>query len=314
MPTALVTGATGFVGSHLVDHLIEKGYRVSVTLRSTSAMKWLDGKPVEKIEADLRKPLALPPCDILFHVAGKINAPTYDDYLANNRDASRHVAEAARTGRLVCVSSLAAAGPGEGIDEATPCAPISLYGKSKLEGEREVWARRDRVPVTIIRPPVVYGPRDTGLYELYKTVAAGLRPEIGGRKTISLVHVRDLVEGMVRAAEAPEGAGEVFFLSNPEPREMSEVLDLIQRALGGRAIRVPIPDRVVRLLGALTEEGFKLLGKRPMFSREKALEMTQKAWVCTPAKARRLLGWEAKIPLDRGMVETVRWYRDEGLL
>lgn len=314
MPTALVTGATGFVGSHLVDHLLERGYRVSVTLRIASRVRWLVGKPVEWVEADLTRPVKLPPCDILFHVAGVIRADTWLEYLKGNRDASIHALEGARTGRFVHVSSLAVTGPGEGVTEETPCSPISMYGKSKWEGERAVWSGRDRVPVTVIRPPAVYGPRDFGLHDLYRSVARGVRPDFGHRKVVSLVHVRDLVEGIVRAAESPAGANEIFFLADPRPRGVSELLKIVQRELGVKALRVPLPDRVVRFLGALSEFAGRAAGRRPMFNRDKALELTQKAWTCDPAKARRLLGWEAKVEVERGMSETLAWYRAEGLL
>lgn len=314
MATAVVTGATGFVGSHLVDVLLERGWRVSVVVRPRSNQRWLEGKPVERVDDRFSAAAPLPDCDVLFHVAGVIRADTYGDYLEGNRDLAVRVFDAARTRRFVHVSSLAAAGPGDRVDESTPCRPISLYGRSKWEGENEIWRRRDRTAVTIVRPPVVYGPRDFGLFDMYRTVSKGLRPEIGGRKVISIVHVRDLAEGIVRAGEAPEGANEAFYLANEEAVEVSAVLGLIQRALGGRALRVGIPDRVVRFLGAVVEDGARLAGRRSMFGRDKALEMTQKAWCCSPAKAARLLGWRARVPLDQGMRETAAWYRSEGLL
>jgi nucleoside-diphosphate-sugar epimerase len=311
MPAALVTGATGFVGSHLVDLLLERGWRVSALVRASSNLRWLQGKPVERIDPGVSP---LPDCDVLFHVAGTIRAGTYAEYLAGNRDLAARVAEAARARRFVHVSSLAAAGPGEDLDEATPCRPLSLYGRSKFEGEREVWKRRERIPVTVIRPPVVYGPRDFGLYDLYVTVSKGLRPEIGGPKRISIVHVRDLAEGILAAAESPAGANEVFYLANRESVEISDVMGLVARALGNRTLRVGIPDRVVRFLGAVVEDAASMVGKRSMFGRDKALEMTQKAWCCSAAKAERLLGWTARVPLDRGMPEVLEWYRAQRLL
>ena len=314
MPSALVTGATGFVGSHLVDRLLEAGYKVSVAVRRTSRLRWLEGKPVERIEVDFSRDAALPACDLLFHVAGVLRADTFDDYLAGNRDAARRAIEGARAGRFILVSSLAVAGPGENVDEATACEPISLYGRSKWEGEREVWARRDRVPVTVIRPPVVYGPRDFGLYDMYRTLAMGVRPEIGGRKVISLIHVSDLAAGILRAAESPAGADQVFYLANREAWVLADLMRVMQRAIGKRAIAVPIPDRVVRFLGAVTEDVARLAGKSMMFGRDKALEMTQEAWVCSAEKARRVLGWEARVPVEEGMRDAVAWYRSQGLL
>lgn len=314
MSTAVVTGATGFVGSHLVDALLEKGWSVRATVRPGSNIRWLEGKPVERIDDRFSPSAPLPECDVLFHVAGVIRADSYPEYLAGNRDLAVRVFESARARRFVHVSSLAVAGPGERVDETTPCTPISLYGKSKWEGEKEVWRRRDRLPVTVIRPPVVYGPRDFGLFDLYRTVAKGLRPEIGGRKRISIIHVRDLAGGIIRAGEAAAGANEAFYLSNEEPVDVSAVLGIIQRSLGKWAVRVAIPDRVVRFLGAVVEDSARLAGRRTMFGRDKALEMTQKAWCCSAAKAARLLGWRAEVLLEPGMEETAAWYKSQSLL
>ncbi len=314
MPCALVTGATGFVGSHLVDLLLERGWAVAATLRRRSLPRWLDGKPVERVEIDFTRPFELPACDLLFHVAGVIRADSWQEYLEGNRDLAARVVDAARCARFVHVSTLAVQGPLADCDETTPCAPISLYGKSKWEGEQAVWARRGRVPVTIVRPPVVYGPRDTGLIDLYKTVAWGLRPEIGGPKRISIVQVRDLVEGILRAGEAAAGANEIFYLANEERPTVSELLRLVERSLGVSTARLHVPDGLLRFLGGLAEDGAKLIGRRSMFNRDKALEMTQANWCCSPAKAERVLGWKAGTTLERGMSEALAWYRREALL
>jgi nucleoside-diphosphate-sugar epimerase len=142
----------------------------------------------------------------------------------------------------------------------------------------------------------------------------GLRPEIGGPKRISIVHARDLVEGILRAAEAPEGANEVFYLANEEVWTILDVLRLVERGLGVSPAKLHLPDRLVRVAGGLAETGAKLLGKRILFGRDKALEMTQPYWCCSPAKAGRLLGWRSRIPMEKGMSETLDWYRREGLL
>ncbi len=312
MPLALVTGATGFVGSHLVDLLCEQEWDVTVTVRPGSSLEWLRGKSVHGVTAqDLR---SLPPFDVVFHVAGLISASSWGELLAVNRDFACQVFDSVQTKRFVLISSIAVTGPGRGVDETTPCRPISLYGKSKWEGEQAIRSRSGRVPVTVIRPPPVYGPRDKGLLELYRALANGMRFEIGGRKEISLVYVRDLVEGILLAAESPEAENETFLLTNREPLVMSDLMDLILEKLGRTALRIPIPDRVVRLLGGVLEDVGNLIGRRPMFGRDKAIEMTQEVWACRPDKARRIIGWEAQIPVYQGMAETIRWYQREGLL
>jgi dihydroflavonol-4-reductase len=317
---ALVTGGTGFVGSHLVDELIAQGWTVRCTVRSTSRLRWLEGKQAEPVLGDLHDPALLPAAakgaDIVFHVAGVLRGENYAEYRKGNVEATRNLIDAtANVKRFVYVSSITAAGPspdGEPLTEARPPAPVSLYGRSKAEAEEVVKSRRTE-GVTIVRPPIVYGPRDEGMLDLYRTLARGMRPEIGGPKFTSLVHVRDLVRGMILAG-GDEGIGRTFFLSNREAVSFKELAGLILRGLEKKALPVPIPDRVVRFLGELAEGYTKMTGGGGLFSRDKALEMTQKYWTCSPDLAKRVLGWEATINPADGFKETLSWYRAEKLL
>lgn len=317
MPTALLTGATGFVGSHLADLLLERGWRVRCTVRRTSSLRWLEGKDVERVEADLRTGESLDGAcrgvDCVFHVAGVLTAASYDGFRAGNWRASKNMVEAAvraGVGRFVHVSTLAVAGPsrdGTPVDETMPPRPISRYGKSKWEGEREVRRHEREISVTVLRPPVVYGPRDQGLLPLYQALSFGVQLQVGGHKYFSIIHVRDLVEGILAAA----GAGQVFYLANREPGSLRSTTAMILRALGKqRWVRLSVPDALVRALGGVAE----LLPGPAMFNRDKALEMTQKYWVCTAAKAERELGFTARVPLEEGLRETIAWFRGAGLL
>jgi len=315
---ALVTGGTGFVGSHLVEELLARQWRVRCTVRSTSKLRWLEGKPVETVKADLLEPGSLAAAgqgvDVVIHVAGVLRGENYAEYRRGNVEATLNLLGATeKAKRFVYVSSITACGPspdGEPLTEDRPVAPISLYGRSKAEAEGAV---KSRPGFTIVRPPVVYGPRDEGMLDLYKTLARGMRPEIGGPKFTSLVHVRDLARGIVLAA-GDAGSGKTFFLSNREAVSFKELAGLIQRGLGKRAISVPIPDRVVRFLGGLAEDVTRVTGGGGLFSRDKALEMTQKYWTCSPALAKKVLGWEATITPAEGFKETLAWYKAERLI
>ena len=315
---ALVTGATGFVGSHLVEELLARHWKVRCTVRSTSKLRWLEGQAVETVKADLLDGASLAAAgkgvDTVFHVAGVLRGENYAEYRRGNVEATKNLLDATpRAKRFVYVSSITAAGPspdGEPLTEERPNAPISLYGRSKAEAEESVKSRHG---FTIVRPPVVYGPRDEGMLDLYKTLAKGVKPEIGGPKYTSLVHVRDLARGLALAG-GDKGIGKTFFISNRDAVSFKELAALILKGLGKRAVPVPIPDRVVRFLGGLAEDVTRVTGGGGLFSRDKALEMTQKYWTCSPALSKKVLGWEAEITPEEGFKETLAWYRAEKLL
>jgi len=319
--TALVTGGTGFVGSHLVDLLLERGWKVRCTVRRTSNLRWLEGKDIQRIEVDLRSAESLDSAckgvDIVFHVAGVIRASRYADFIAGNRTATANVVSAAvrgRVQRIVHVSSLAACGPsrtGQPVDESTPESPVSLYGRSKLEGEKAIRNWDQEIDITILRPPVVYGPRDEGMLQLFQVLAKGIELSFGGRKWLSLIHVSDLTRGILEAGLSRKTVGEHYFISNPEVFTYSEVILKIFQALERRRrIRLSLPDGLLRCLGSIAD----CLTNGGMFSLDKAVEITQKAWICSPRKAFGDFGFEAVVPLDRGFTETIRWYRENGLL
>src|SRR5688572_9930924 len=269
---ALVTGGTGFVGSHLVDELLALGWTVRCTVRSTSRLRWLEGKAVEPVLGDLHDPALLLAAakgvGVVFHVAGVIKGETLADYRRGNVEATRNLLDATMSvKRFIYVSSITACGPspdGVPLTEDRPCAPISLYGKSKAEAEEVVRTRR-KDGVTIVRPPIVYGPRDEGMLDLYRTLAKGMRPEIGGPKFTSLVHVRDLARGMIAAA-GDAGIGKTFFLSNADAVSFKDLATLILKGMEKRALPVPIPDRVVRFLGELADGYSKFTGGGGLFS------------------------------------------------
>lgn len=285
-------------------------------VRRTSDLRWLQDPRFQTRIVDYDDPASLAPalegCARVYHVAGVIQAPSIEAFMRGNRDVTRALVRACRgrgLERFVYVSSLSASGPSRdgGLrTERDPCRPISMYGRSKLAGEEA--AREVDAPLTVIRPPVVYGPRDTGLLDLFKVAAAGLAPTIGARKRYSILHVRDLVEGTLAAADAEPGS---WFLSNDEPVTSDGLIRMVARAVGRvDGARLHVPD------GALTAAAdlLSLTGFRSMFTPDKAREIVQRAWICSPAKAREEIGFRARVPIERGLEETARWYRDQGWL
>ncbi|MGH9761667.1 MAG: NAD-dependent epimerase/dehydratase family protein, partial [Blastocatellia bacterium] len=206
----LVTGGTGFVGSHLVDRLVEQGCRVRCLVRATSNLKYLKQPGVEfaygGLEGDTDWDAAFRDVNTVYHVAGLTFARRAKDYFTVNHKGTEYILGAAlkrreQLKRFVHVSSLAAIGPardGEAVTETTPPRPITPYGRSKLAGEEALRMMRDLVDYTIVRPPAVYGPRDYAIFEFFKAVKRGMSPVIGSHDMkFSIVHVRDLVEGII---------------------------------------------------------------------------------------------------------------------
>lgn len=325
--TVLVTGATGFIGSHIAERLRARGHDLRIIVRRSSDRKWIAGLPVEEREGDyadeafLRS--AVEGVGMIYHVAGVTKAKTREGYMEGNHAVTRRLLAAALAanpglGRFVHVSSGAAVGPatpGAVVDETTPFHPITWYGVSKMEAEKECLAVTDRLPVTIVRPPAVYGPRDTDVFEFFRTMAMGIQPLIGfGRKTVSLIHVDDLADGIVLAGEHPAAAGRTYFISSEEHYDWLRVGDVTARVMGRRPFRIRIPEWCVHVLGA-GAEFLASFGEKPaVLNREKARDVVQDAWVFDGSRARNELGFRERVGLEEGIRRTVEWYRSMGWL
>ena len=174
----------------------------------------------------------------------------------------------------------------------------------------------ERLPVTIVRPPSVYGPREADIYTFFQTVAKGLCPVVGNphEPAVSLVHSRDLVRGMIECAEAPNTTGETYFIGSEEAYSWAEVRDATARALGRRVLTLRIPEPLVVPLGTAVEAGARLFGQYPALNREKAREIRYACKICSVEKAKADFGYMQQVGLEEGIAETVAWYRKEGWL
>ena len=327
---AFVTGGTGFVGSHLVEELLGRGYEVRCLVRSDP--KWLSGLPVETVRGDLFDADALREgvrgVDIVHHVAGLTRAATLDALDRANVEGTVNVLDAVRESApavesVVVTSSLAACGPSpivggqpHPLTEADPLRPITRYGRSKERMEAAVQEHYRDLPVTIVRPPPVYGPREADIFTIIKAAdKQRVFPIVGeGRiPQLSLVHVRDLVRGIADLGESDATAGETYFVSSEQHYSWNEIRDAILAALGRGALKVNVPRPLVGAVGTVAEAVGKAFGAYPPLNREKARE-AKAAWLCSPAKAQRDVGYRQTVALDEGMRETVAWYRAHGWL
>jgi len=319
----LLTGGTGFIGSTLAESLLAAGAEVHCLVRSPVALKWLQDLPVQLVPGDLFSEKGL--VEILsrathvFHLAGVTKALTSAQYFHANGVATHAILKicaqhAQHLERFVYISSIAAAGPslnGAPVREKDSPHPISIYGRSKLAGETACAEFGQRLPITIVRPPVVYGPRDRDVYEYFKQVNWGIRLRPGSaQRYTSMIHVEDLVRGMLVVAQHPQAAGETFFLANPEHYEWSQLGLAIARAMQRRTLAITVPVGITPVIAALGESFAKIARKPALLNFDKVREMRETHWICSAEKARSQLGFTTTLSLDAGLQQTVRWYRE----
>jgi nucleoside-diphosphate-sugar epimerase len=315
----LVTGGTGFIGSHLLDKLSALGQPARCLLRRKAQPRRLPAG-IEAAYGDLTSgegvEEAVRGADTVIHLAGVTKALAARDYYTGNVRATETLlrALAGRAVRLVHVSTLAAIGPspdGTPVDEDAQPRPLTHYGKSKLEAERTVRALAPGA--VIVRPPVVYGPRDTGVLQVLRSISKGWMLEIaGGERWFSAIYVADLVEGLLAATRG--APGRAYFLAHPQPVSWSGLGAAAARIMARRPRVLRVPPSVAYAVG-LGAEAWSHLTRQPgIISREKVAEACCRWWTCDTRRAAAELGFEARTPLATGLAETLAWYKEAAWL
>ncbi|WP_263818613.1 NAD-dependent epimerase/dehydratase family protein [Salinibacter sp.] len=332
--TAFVTGGTGFVGSHLVEELLHRGMDEVRCLVRTDP-KWLSDLNVTPVRGDLSDVEvlweALDGVDEVYHVAGRTRAPTEDAFYEANVQATLNLLGAVQHAapdldRVLVTSSLAAVGRchDDVATEEVPLRPVSLYGRSKAQMEQALRERpettpesyAETLPLTVVRPPAVYGPRDRDILDFFRAVKRHVCPIVGGgsARTLSLVHVRDLATGMVDAARHPGARGETYFLGSTRPHAWNEVKRAATAALDTWAVPLPVPGPLLGAVGTMAEAWGWATGTHPPLNRDKTREIRHACTACSSEKAAHDFDYDPSIPLDDGMARTLRWYEEHGWL
>jgi nucleoside-diphosphate-sugar epimerase len=324
-----VTGATGFVGSHLTRALVERDDEVVCLVRDLDRARQILGDAAPKLvcgnlnDRDTLRS-ACENADIVYHSAGLTTARSRDGFFAVNADATQRLVEAVadsapRLTRFVYISSQAAAGPsrtGQPRTENETPAAVSNYGESKLAGEDRV--RDSGLPWTIVRPCAVYGPGDRAFLTVFKMVRMGIMPVLGSaRQELSLVHISDLVRSLLQIL-IPITVSETYFVCHPEIVTAHSLCKNIGAALSPDTPKEPLvfglPSWAVKTILTLTDTAAGLAGNSTFLSRDKGNEYLAEAWVCSPGKLEAATGWRAETPAEEGVRDTVRWYRENGWL
>lgn len=322
---ALVTGGTGFIGSHVVDKLLAKGIEVRCIARRTSNLRWLEGKPVEIVSADfsdkesLKK--AVQGVDYVYQIGGLTAAKDFDEFLRGNRDATRNIIDASYEvnpglKRFLFVSSQTVCGPSPSLEnpivETVECKPITSYGKSKLAAEQEVLKFRGKLPFTIVRAPAVYGPRDTAIFSVFKAVKMGLGTIVGfNEKYVSLIHSDDLSRGIIEAAESDNTKDQIYFVSSEKLYTWPYLISTMKEKMGKKfVITLRLPHPVVLTVAGISEFFGKFSSKPPVFNYEKGIDFIQTYWTCSTKKAMNDFGYSQKMSVEDGMADTIKWYKE----
>ena len=323
----IITGATGFIGSHAAEEAHRRGLRVTCLVRPNRRDPgWVRKLPVEIRAVDHTDPRALAPllleADYILHVAGVTKARTREEYRRGNVDSTTSLLEAAlhapRLKKFCFVSSLTVAGPsidGTPVNDASPPAPITEYGRSKQEAEEVCRRYTGRLPIVVVRPPAVYGPRDRDILEMFRWIKRGLAPIVGSReKTLSLIHAADLGSALLTALESANTAGKTYHVSDGIIHHYTELLEISADLLQAHPLTLSIPDPFVYASAALAQGFSTLLGKPAVLNIEKVKDLLAPHWVCDGSRFVRETGFKPRIGIQEGLASTLEWYRTNGWL
>ncbi len=321
---ALVTGSNGFLGSHLVEGLLAKGYDVHCLVRRTSDLRWLTGLPVRFVYGDVTLPESLREAvagkDYVYHAAGILKGRSQWAFDRVNLHGTANLLKACweysrSLGRFVLISSQSAGGPSRNKIPATETSeprPVSRYGRSKLKAEQEARRYLRRLPITIVRPPAIFGPRDSGMYPFFKLLKQGVVALVSGKRCANLVYVRDVVSGAILAGEKEAAVGQTYYVAAERGCAWREFAEAAARAMGVRPLVVSVPAAAVKAIGGWNTLTGALTGRARMLDWQKANEILQPYWLCDISKAKRELGYRPKYSLEDGLRETSNWYVKEG--
>ncbi len=315
---ALLTGGTGFIGSHLAELLLDKSAEIFALVRDPHNLKWLKGLNIHLLEGDLLSIPSLPfDIDYVFHVAGLTNSSDVADYYTVNQQGTASLFKSLHDQKIlpkkiICLSSLAAVGPsfdGKPVQESDVPHPITPYGKSKLMGEAEALKFKEVYPIVILRAPAVFGPRDKDFLQYFKWIKRGALPAIGSKQRyMSLCYVKDLIRAFYLCSQKELESGEIFNIGDQNPCSYDEFGEFAGQAMGKKLKKVKIPIPIGYLVALIADIAGRINKKPSILNLGKFKQMRQRAWIADMKKAKDKLSFQPQYSLQNAIQETLNWY------
>lgn len=318
-----VTGATGFIGSHIVDKLIDENHEVYILARENSDLKDINTKS-KVIHIDLYNvedlKVKLENVEILIHCGGALFGKDYKYFYKSNVQTTINliasIKENVNFKQFIFISSLTAVGPSlaleNPVNEQSKRKPITNYGKSKAEAEEYIESQSGWLNYTIFRLPAVFGPRDKAIYSLFKLANSGFGSLIGfNKKYLSLVYYKDIVNVINLSLLNNMATKRIFFLSNTDLYTWDQIMQILKIKLNKKFfINLRLPHFIVFSLGIINSFASKLLGITPIFNYDKAKDFTQQFWICDNSELRNTLKYNNFVNIEDAFQETINWYRE----
>lgn len=319
MANVLVTGANGFVGSHVVEKLLSDGHQVRALVRKSANLQWLKDFPIEIRYGLLSVANSVKDIcediDYVMHIAAATKGESEKDFYDANVVSTQNLVNAClapniKIKRFVLFSTLAVTGgtqKQECLTESCKCRPLTIYGKTKLEAENIVLDKKNVLPSVILRISAVYGPRDTESLAYFKFLKKGIRPIFGSNS--SLCYVQDVVQAAILAMLGDISSGSFYHISDGNSYTLDDIARITEKILARKTIRIRIP---IPFLSLYAEIVHHLNPRATVLSKDKIKELIQECWVCSIEKARHELGYNPMYTLEQGMQETIQWYQEHG--
>ena len=328
MKKILITGASGFVGSHLVEEALNRNLEVHAGVRKTSSRQFLKNKKIHFFEMDfsdkkdLAEKLNKAEFDFIVHNAGIVSAPKLQDYFTVNYEYVKNLIEALNKNKLdkfIYISSLASFGPASSSDlsdflkEEDKPKPINTYGKSKLQSEEYIKSL-DNFPYVIVRPTAIYGPREKEILTFFKLINQHIEGYIGNKKQhLTFIYVKDLAKTILDAALS-KVSQKSYFISDGKYYSQNELGKYAKQFLNKKTLRFHVPVSLVRGIAWLLEQPAKITGNYPALNLEKVRILESMNWKCDLTALKEDLNFQPQYDLERGLAETIEWYKKEGWL